>query len=74
MIVISYEIFWKTLKDKKISTYTLINRHKISSSTLTRLRHDKPLSSVTINDLCRILGCRIEEIATYIDDKEDQIL
>ena len=72
--MISYKMFWKTLKDKGISTYTLINKYKISSSTLTRLRHDKPLSTVTINDLCDILDCSIEQIATFEKSDTDQKL
>ena len=66
--MISYEPFYKTLKEKNISTYKLINQYGISRSLLDRLKHNKPLTTVTIDDLCRILGCRIEEIAVYIDD------
>ncbi len=66
--MISYEPFYKTLKEKNISTYKLINQYGISRSLLDRLKHNKPLTTVTINDLCRILGCKIEEIAVYIDD------
>jgi hypothetical protein len=52
--MISYAPFWETLQRHGISTYSLIKDYKISSSTLTRLRHDKPFSTVTINDLCRV--------------------
>lgn len=70
--VISYKPFWDTLKEKNISTYALINIHGISSSTINRLRHDKPVSTTTINDLCFILNCRVEEILTYIAEQQEE--
>jgi len=72
--MISYAPFWKTLKDSNESTYSLIVSHRISSSTIDKLRKNKPLNTTTINDLCRILNCRIDEIAEYIPSEEDQIL
>jgi DNA-binding Xre family transcriptional regulator len=72
--MIIYDRFWETLKTKKLSTYYLINSCKISSSTLTRLRRNQPLSTVTLNDLCRILDCSLEDIAHYIPSKEDKSL
>ena len=68
--MISYEPFYKTLK-KNLSTYKLINDYGISRSLLDRLKHDKPITTVTINDLCTILQCKVEEIMTYIPDKNE---
>ena len=70
--MIDYSPFWKTLKNSPESTYTLIKNYNISSSTLDKLRNNKPLNTTTINDLCRILNCRIEEIAVYIPSDIDQ--
>lgn len=72
--MISYERFWDTLRKSQESTYTLIKNHHISSSTLDKLRKNKPITTTTINDLCRILNCRVEEILTYVPSGEDQIL
>ena len=69
--MISYEPFYKTLKDRGISTYKLINQYGVSRSLLDRLKHDKPISTVTINDLCNILSCRVEEILTFIPDEKN---
>ena len=67
--MISYEPFYKTLKTKKISTYRLINDYNISRSLLDRLKHNKPITTVTINDLCAILQCKVEDIVVYIPDE-----
>ena len=72
--MIDYSPFWKTLKASTESTYTLINEHHISSSTLDKLRKNKPLNTTTINDLCRILNCRIEDIFVYVPSDDDQVL
>lgn len=68
--MISYEPFYKTLKEKNISTYKLINTYGVSRSLLDRLKHNKPISTVTVNDLCRFLGCRVEDILIYLEEHE----
>ena len=67
--MISYEPFYKTLKEKDISTYKLITQYGISRSLLDRLKHNKPISTVTLNDLCNILHCRVEDIILFTEDK-----
>ena len=66
--MISYEPLYKTLKEKGISTYKLITQYGISRSLLDRLKHNKPISTVTLNDLCLILSCRVEDIMIFIED------
>lgn len=68
--MISYEPFYKTIKEKEISTYKLINTYGISRSLIDRLKHNKPISTVTLNDLCTILNCRVDEILLYIPDND----
>lgn len=71
--MISYAPFWETLKRKGISTYMLREKCNISPNTLTRMKQNKYLSMRTIEDLCKILDCRLEEIAEYIpDDLKDK--
>ena len=72
--MICYDRFWETLRKSQESTYTLIKNHRISSSTIDKLRKNKPVTTTTINDLCRILNCRVEDILTYVPSEEDQIL
>lgn len=69
--MISYEPFWRTLKSSGETTYTLIKNHRISSATINRLRKGEGISTLTINDLCRILSCRVEDIMVYVDSPDD---
>ena len=72
--MIVYTPFWETLKRFNESTYTLIKTYNISSSTIDRLRKNKPINTTTINDLCYILGCRVENIMVYMASEHDQII
>lgn len=67
--MISYAPFYRTLHEKGISTYKLIQQHGISRSLLDRLKHNKPISTVTLNDLCEILSCRVEDILEYTKEE-----
>lgn len=68
--MISYKPFWKTMKEKKMSTYRLINEFHFSSSTFDKLRHDKGVTTAIINDLCNILECNVSDIMTHVPDKD----
>lgn len=72
--MITYAPFWNTLKASSESTYTLIKNHHLSSSTIDKLRKDKPLNTTTINDLCRILDCNVADIMMYVPSDNDQRL
>lgn len=67
--MISFEPFWNTLRSKELSTYILINQYGISSSTINRLHHNQPISTVTLNDLCTILRCGVNDILLFIPDE-----
>ncbi len=70
MTVISYAPLWKTLKEKKISQYKLIKDYGIDNAQLHRLRKNMVVKTMILDTLCRILDCRIEDIAEYIPDEE----
>lgn len=63
--LISYKPFWETLKKKKITTYILINRHGISSATIDRMKKGNGISTMKIDDFCRILNCNVSDIIEY---------
>ena len=72
--LIDYMPFWETLKNSTENWYTLTNKHHLSHSTLHRLKHNKDVSTKTLNDLCRILGCDMKDIVRYIPSDKDQKL
>ena len=68
--MISYEPFYKTLEQKGVTTYKLITKYNISRGLLDRLKHNKPITTVTLNDLCTILDCHVEDIMIYVKEGE----
>ena len=69
--MIKYTPFFETIKAKGVSTYALRHKHNISNGTLYRMRQGKPLTTETINDLCNVLGCRVEDIMVHEPDGDD---
>ena len=56
------------MKARGISQYRLINEYHISSGQLDRLRKNGNISTYTLNQLCAILHCRLEDIAEYVEE------
>ena len=70
MGLISYEPLWKTMKDKGITTYALINKYGINPRTINNLKHNKSITLFTMEKLCHILDCQSESIVTFLPDKK----
>ncbi len=66
--MISYRPFWETLKTSGENTYTLINKYNISSATIDRLRKNTGIRTTKIDDLCKILHCKVENIIEYVNE------
>ena len=66
--MIVYNRLWETMKKRGISQYKLIKDYKISSGQLDRLRKKDNVSAFTLNQLCKILNCTLDEIAEYVED------
>ncbi len=67
--MIVFDKLWVTLKQKRISQYSLIKDHHISTGQLDRLRKNGNVSTYTLNQLCEIIGCGLDDIAEYVEDK-----
>ena len=70
--MIKYDKLWKTLKETGISQYKLIKTYGVSSGQLDRLRKNENISTYTLNQLCKILNCRLEDIAEYVEDEDSE--
>jgi len=67
--MIVFDRLWQTMKEKGISQYKLINEYHVSSGQLDRLRKNENVSTYTLSQLCRILNCKLEDIAEYREDE-----
>lgn len=67
--MISYAPLWKTMADRKATTYTLEVKGNISSSTIRRIKAGDSISTNSLDALCRILDCTIPDIIEYLPDQ-----
>lgn len=68
--MISYKPLWKTMKDRGVTTYVLINRYGINPRTVHNLKHNKSISLYTMEKLCKILDCQAESIVVFEKDED----
>ena len=66
--MIKYDRLWITMKEKDITQYDLYTKYNINRSQLNRLRHNKNVQVNTIDRLCNILHCNVEDIMEHFDD------
>lgn len=66
--MMSFAPLWDTLKQKDISTYQLITHYGISKGMIDNLKHNRNVTLLTIEQLCRILDCKVEDIVKYVKD------
>lgn len=69
--MISYALLWETMKRKNATTYTLQVKGEISSSTVRRLKANESVSTNTLDALCRILDCELDDIIAYLPDETE---
>ena len=67
--MISYDRFWKTMKEKGVSTYRLRESYGLHTKTIAKLRNNGTITTATLEKLCCILDCELCDIAEYV--KED---
>lgn len=67
--MIVYDRLWKTMKCKGITQYKLIHEYGFSTGQLDRLRKNENINMYTLDTLCRILECDVEDIIEYKADK-----
>jgi len=66
--MISYEPLWNTLKNKNRSTYYLSHNGFLSRSIIHKLKHNEVVTTKTINTLCSVLECNVEDIMKYVKE------
>lgn len=66
--MISYEPLWKTMKEKKVTTYILIYKMGFSAYTITNLKRNKSITMNTMEKLCKVLQCTPNDIVNFTED------
>ncbi len=67
--MISYKPLWKTLKEKNISQYYLLQQG-IGNRVLDSLRNDRNINMLTLERLCDVIGCTPNDIIEFIPEEK----
>lgn len=70
--MIKYDRFWVTMKERGITQYDLYEHYQITRSLLDRLRKNKNVEIYTIDRLCSILHCEIEDIVEHVPEPDER--
>ena len=70
--MVSYTPLWRTMEKCGATTYTLQVKGGISSSTIRRLKAGDSVSTNTLDALCKVLNCTIQDIVEYLPDQTAQ--
>lgn len=63
--MIIYKNILQKLKDAGYNTNRIRKENLLSESVLQRLRDGRPITTETINTICDLIGCKIDEIIEY---------
>lgn len=66
--MIRFDRLWVTMEKRGVSTYMLREKCGIDSKTIRRLRANENMETKTLNKLCSVLDCSIEDIMEFIPD------
>lgn len=68
--MVTFDRLWETMERKGITQYRLIKYYGFSAGQLNRLRNNSYVSTHTVDVLCTILNCQIEDIMEFqLDEK-----
>ena len=67
--MISYEPLFRTMKDRGITSYRL-QQMGFNRATYYSIKTGNSISTNTVEQLCRLLHCRVEDVLVYVEDSE----
>ena len=68
LLMVSYEPLWKTMKDRNVTTYTLIYKLGFSPNTINNLKHNKSITIYTLEKLCSALQCTPNDVLEFTEE------
>lgn len=69
--MIKFDRLWETMERRGVSTYWLREKCGIDRKTIRRLRANENIETKTLNKLCEVLSCKLEDIAEYVPDQQE---
>lgn len=70
--MICYDRLWATMEKRGMTQYRLIKQHNFSAGQIGRLKKNMHVSTHTLDTLCTILECGINDLVEFIPEKQKQ--
>ena len=70
----NYEALRRTMKERGVTTYSLVNHYNISSHTMRNIRHNENITMETLHRLCQILHCQASDVVEITFSEEESVL
>ena len=64
MEIFNYDPLWETMKRNNVTQYQLL-KGGIDNRTLDSLKKNKNITMVTLEKLCRIVGCTPNDVVRF---------
>lgn len=65
--MIDYSPLWRTMQEREITQYQLLKKG-IDNKTLDSLKKGKNITLITLEKLCKIIGCTPNDVVRFIDE------
>ena len=69
-MAVSYKKLFHVLIDRDISNAQLQKMAGYSANITTRLKNNTYISLESLENICRVLDCKVDDIMEFVSDKE----
>ena len=69
---VSYGKLYHLLIDRQMSNSELIKKAGFSGNVMTHIKRRKSISLDSIERICRVLDCGVDDILKFINEDDDQ--
>lgn len=66
--MLDYSPLWETMRERHISQYKLL-QSGIHNKTLYSLKHNENVTLLTVEKLCKIIGCTPNDVVRFVEDE-----
>lgn len=67
-MAVKYDRLFHLLIDRKITNAQLAKKAGVSANIITRLKNDQYISMESVERLCTVLNCGVDDILEFVND------
>ncbi len=71
-MAVSYKKLFHMLIDRNMTAAELQKEAGYSANISTRMRRDEYVSLESMEKICRVLGCKVDDIVEFISDEDNK--